>query len=71
MQLAGRKKPVDQVFILRFWREEDGHMDATSLWRARVTDVNTGRELHADGIDMALTIVRSLLTTETDDRRGA
>jgi hypothetical protein len=66
--MGASQKKVDQVFVLRFWREEDPHVDGPSLWRARITEVNTGREFHAEGLETALTLIRSLLMTEDRDR---
>jgi hypothetical protein len=66
--MGALQKRVDQVFVLRLWREEDPHVDGPSLWRARISEVNTGREFHAEGLETALTILRSLVMKEGRDR---
>jgi hypothetical protein len=51
----------DDVFILRFWRESSGDTPEPTRWRARITEVRTKRQIHAEGIEAAFNIVRSLL----------
>ncbi|MGR9556476.1 hypothetical protein ACU8MG_25380 (plasmid) [Rhizobium leguminosarum] len=59
--MPAQQSNLDHVFILRFWHEANADADASPLWRARVTDVNTGRQFHTDGLESALSVVRSLM----------
>jgi hypothetical protein len=53
---------IDQVFVIRFWREGGtAELPPSQGWRARIAYVNDGRQLHAPGIEEAFAIVRSLL----------
>ncbi len=52
---------IDRVFILRFWRETVSDESNETRWRARIRFVNTNRKIHADGVDTAFKIVRSML----------
>jgi hypothetical protein len=51
----------DRVFILRFWRELAAEKAGEMRWRVRIRFVNTGQQVHADGVDAAFAVVRSLL----------
>jgi hypothetical protein len=58
---------IDRVFILRFWREAASDETREAQWRARIRFVNTGQQIHADGVDTAISIIRSMLN---DDERA-
>jgi len=63
---------ADQVFILRFWKEE-AEDDQQTQWRVQVQNVNTRRRQVVDDIDRAFAIVMDRLKAvgEDDDGRGA
>jgi len=56
---------TDHVFILRFWLERTSALPDEARWRARISYVNTGENFHADGIEAACGVVRSLLPDAT------
>ena len=59
---AGDTTPdSDRVFVLRFWIERNAAENACSIWRAKVSDLSSGEEKHANGVDAALDIVRSAM----------
>ena len=59
--MTTRASKLDPVFVLRFlWREPSEQSDPTK-WRVRIREINTDRELYADGLEAACGVVRSLL----------
>ena len=54
---------VDQVFVLRFWREPHDGDQVDAGWRVRISYVNSRQRLHAQGLDRAFEIVRQALET--------
>ena len=57
---------LDEVFIIRFWREEAGTR-AQSRWRAQVRSVNTKERQIADNIDSVFElIVRRLRAVQSE-----
>lgn len=50
----------DEVFIIRFWVESEGKARAQH-WRARINVLNAGEEIHADGVEQAVKVIRSVL----------
>ena len=59
---GGGKAMDDHVFIVRLWLERaeaGGH--AAPLWRGRVKYLNRAEEVHVDGIEAALQVVRAAL----------
>lgn len=60
---------TDYVYVLRFWRELPGDRADPMGWRARISEINTGRHFHAQGIDAACQVVRSLLSVAS--QKGA
>jgi hypothetical protein len=60
---------IDRVFILRFWRETASEETNEIRWRARIRFVNTNRQIHADGVDAAFKIVRSMLIDDEYEPR--
>lgn len=64
---------ADQVFILRFWKEEVEN-DRRTQWRVQVQNVNTRRRQIVDDIDSAFAIVTDRLKAAgagDDDGGGA
>lgn len=59
--MAAGRDAIDYVFVLRFWREPPDDRADPMNWRARISEVNTGRQFHAIGVDGACNIVRGLL----------
>jgi hypothetical protein len=60
---------IDCVFILRFWREVAFEETSEMRWRARIRFINTGQQVHADGVDAAFQIVRNLLDDDKNELR--
>jgi len=57
---------LDQVFVMRFWREFDSEDAAEpNRWRVRIRHVNSRRQSHAVGLEQAFRIVRNTLKAET------
>ena len=52
---------IDRVFVLRFWREAAGDVPDAARWRARITDVNSQRQFHTEGLEGAFNAIRSFL----------
>jgi len=52
---------TDRVFVLRFWIERAAAPNAATVWRAKVSDLSTGEEKHANDVDGALACVRTLM----------
>jgi hypothetical protein len=61
---------ADQVFIIRFWREDAGP-GQEQRWRAQVRNVNTRQQLTADDVETALALVRAKLTEATSAETGS
>ena len=54
------RAPADEVFVVRFWREQQNSED-DFLWRAQVRCV-TGRDRHiADGVEAVFALIRARL----------
>lgn len=60
---------VDRVFVLRFWREAVSDKSSEVRWRSRIRFVNTGQQVHVDGIEAAFNLVRSLLIDDAKELR--
>ena len=60
---------LDQVFILRFWRES---ADASehARWRVLVRNINTRRRDVVDDVQRAFAIVTSNLNAATGENEG-
>jgi hypothetical protein len=55
-----RPAPADEVFVVRFWREQQNSEDDFH-WRAQVRSV-TGRDRHiADSIEAVFALIRARL----------
>ena len=55
-----RRKVPDQVFILRFWPEDQG-VGRGFCWRAQIRDVNTRERKMANDIDEAFALLQAWL----------
>jgi hypothetical protein len=68
--MARSTDDLDQVFVLRFWKETGGTspVDRTQ-WRARISHINMNNKYHVVGCERALAIVR-LLMREIQARDG-
>jgi hypothetical protein len=65
--MTAQRPLLDQVFILRFWRESaDAGDDAR--WRVLVRNINTKSRDVVDDIQRAFAIVASNLDAATDER---
>jgi DNA-binding transcriptional LysR family regulator len=51
---------ADQVFIIRFWREDAGPGQELR-WRAQIRNVNTRQQLTVNDVETALALVRAKL----------
>jgi hypothetical protein len=56
---------ADQVFIIRFWREDAGP-GQQFRWRAQIRNVTTRQKLMVDDVETALALVRAKLEEATD-----
>jgi hypothetical protein len=59
---GGSTYDTDRVFVLRFWIERAAAPNAAAVWRAKVSNLSTGEEKHANDVDGALACVRSAMT---------
>jgi hypothetical protein len=58
--VTSRRAPADEVFVVRFWREQDDS-EGKFRWRARVRSV-TGRDRHvADSVEATFALIRARL----------
>jgi hypothetical protein len=60
---------LDQVFILRFWREKAG-VGERGRWRVLVRNINTRRRDVVDGVAHAFSIVTSNLTAQIGEQEA-
>ena len=60
MAVNARHTVADQVFIIRFWREDAGP-GQQFRWRAQIRDVTTRQKLTVDDVEKALALVRAKL----------
>ena len=59
--MGAHRPSLDQVFILRFWREETGTSDQGS-WRVMVRNINTRHRDVVDDVQRAFAIVAGSLS---------
>jgi hypothetical protein len=64
MAVNSSRAVADQVFIIRFWREDTGP-GQEQRWRAQVRNVNTRQQLTVNDVEAALALVRDKLTEAT------
>lgn len=58
--MTSRRAPADEVFVVRFWREQQ-NSEGEFRWRAQVRSV-TDRNRHiADSVEAALALIRARL----------
>ena len=58
----------DEVFVIRMWAEPSDAPRADH-WRARISVLNSGKELHADGVEQAVEVISSVLRKADAKRR--
>jgi len=58
--MSSQRQQLDQVFILRFWRES-ADVDGDGHWRVLVRNINTRRRDVVDDVAHAFAIVSSSL----------
>jgi hypothetical protein len=63
--MNSQRPPLDQVFILRFWRETTD-VDGDVRWRVLIRNINTRRRDLVDDVQRAFTIVASNLKAAVD-----
>jgi hypothetical protein len=69
--MAARSNAIDHIFILRFWQEPaEENLDNNGHWRARIKDVNSGRQFHRLGIDAVCSLLRSILSSREEVEGG-
>jgi hypothetical protein len=58
--VTSRRAPTDEVFVVRFWCEQDD-CEGRFRWRAQVRSV-TGRDRHvADSVEAVFALIRARL----------
>jgi hypothetical protein len=62
--MDSQRPQLDQVFILRFWRES-ADVSGEARWRVLVRNINTRRRDVVDDVQRAFTIVASNLNAAT------
>ena len=63
--MNSRRAPADEVFVVRFWREQQ-NSDHEFRWRVQVRSV-TGRDRHiANSVDAAFALIRARLEVASD-----
>ena len=67
--MPSRRAPADEVFVVRFWREEQD-TDQEFRWRVQVRSV-TGRDRHiADSVEAAFALIRARLEVASAPEHG-
>ena len=67
--MNSRRAPADEVFVVRFWREEQNGKDEFR-WRAQVRSV-TNRDRHvADSVEAVFALIRARLEASVAERCG-
>jgi hypothetical protein len=64
-----QRPSLDQVFILRFWRESADAREH-ARWRVQVRNINTRRRDVVDDVQHAFAIVASNLNAATGEHDG-
>jgi hypothetical protein len=55
----------DQVFVMRFWQENDSADPADpNRWRTRINHVNSRQKFHVVGLERAFLLVKTMLGDE-------
>jgi hypothetical protein len=55
-----RRAPADEVFVVRFWREQQNSEDGFH-WRAQVRSVTSRNRHVVDSVEAALALIRARL----------
>jgi hypothetical protein len=64
-----RRAPADEVFVVRFWREQQNSED-DFRWRVQVRSV-TGRDHRiADSVEAAFALIRARLEAASSPEHG-
>ncbi len=67
--MDSQRPPLDQVFILRFWRESADAREH-ARWRVQVRNINTRRRDVVDDVQHAFAIVASNLNAASCEQDG-
>lgn len=67
--MSSQRPLLDQVFILRFWREA-ADADEHPRWRVLVRNINTRRRDVVDDVQRAFAIVASNLNAAAGEHEG-
>ena len=68
-RMDSQRPSLDQVFILRFWRES-ADASEQSRWRVQVRNINTRRRDVVDDVQGAFAIVASNLNAAVGEHDG-
>jgi hypothetical protein len=71
LTVSPRRSTADEVFILRFWREQDG-LAQEFRWRGQIRSVSTRERHTADGADAAFALIKARLQVASglEDRQA-
>ncbi|MBV9626809.1 MAG: hypothetical protein JO230_01815 [Xanthobacteraceae bacterium] len=58
--MTSRRVPADEVFVVRFWREQDD-CEGKFRWRAQVRSVTSRNRYIVDSVEAALALIRTRL----------
>jgi len=67
--MNSQRPPLDQVFVLRFWRES-ADVSEDARWRVLVRNINTRRRDVVDDVQRAFAIITSNLNAVTGEHEG-
>jgi hypothetical protein len=67
--MSSKRPSLDQVFILRFWRES-ADAGEHARWRAQVRNINTHQRDVVDDVQHAFAIVASKLNAAAGEHDG-
>jgi hypothetical protein len=67
--MSAQRPLLDQVFILRFWKEA-ADADEHTRWRVLVRNINTRRRDVVDDVQRAFAIVTSNLSAAAGEHEG-
>lgn len=58
--MTSRRVPADEVFVVRFWCEQDDS-ESKFRWRAQVRSVTSRNRYIVDSVEAALALIRTRL----------
>ena len=61
--MSGSSQHLDQVLIIRMWKEQSGGEGSSTPWRGRVDHLNTERRYHFVGLDSLFETMRELASS--------